>query len=624
MGSQQAKTDGILDLIGHRLDQRPTPILYVGPTRDFVTDQFEPRLVQLIEQAPRLAAKMASRSRMKKTRKIVAGVSVRLAHGGSSAALKSDPAGLAFVDEYDELLANVKGQGDPLGLVNARGFTYADFVTVIASTPSQGFVETETDPVARLDFWKLADPDDLASPIWKLYQEGTRHHWAWPCLQCGDYFIPRFRDLAPPPHATPAQARRETVMRCPHCGGVAEYGRHFKAMNERGRFVAPGQTIDQDGNVEGAPPDSSTASYWVSGLASPFVTWGERMETYLRAVVSGEDDKIQTAINAGGGECFSHGTRGDVPEWQEVMDKRVPYALRTVPRDVIRVTMGVDVQKNSLIYVTRGWGWRGSSWLLDYGQLYGPTSEDEVWNELENIMLTPIDGMMIERAFVDSGFRPNKSDEGDEHRVYEFCRRLSWIAYPTKGHDTQAAPTRQVQIDVNKKGQRARYSISLVHLNSDHWKSFVHSAVRLPVGAARSFHVPMGDKDQAGFIAGGITEDYARQIVSEARTRNPANGKAVWVRRSRENHLLDCESMAAAAAYQLGVQTIPEGAMRPEAAEHAGGPPGAAYSDANDDPYPAVAVDGEPQPVARQAAVPPATAATLRQRFGGMAARLNR
>ena len=32
------------------------------------------------------------------------------------------------MDEIDEMMANVKGQGDPLGLVEARGETYADFV----------------------------------------------------------------------------------------------------------------------------------------------------------------------------------------------------------------------------------------------------------------------------------------------------------------------------------------------------------------------------------------------------------------------------------------------------------------------------------------------------------------
>ena len=46
---------------------------------------------------------------MTKTRKMIAGVPLRLAHAGSSTAPKSDPAGLAITDEADELMRNVKG-----------------------------------------------------------------------------------------------------------------------------------------------------------------------------------------------------------------------------------------------------------------------------------------------------------------------------------------------------------------------------------------------------------------------------------------------------------------------------------------------------------------------------------
>lgn len=76
-------------------------LLGLGPER--VSDQFEPRLMELLDQAEMLARKMARGRTMKKTLKRVAGVRVRLAHAGSSAALKSDPAALAFVDEYDEM-----------------------------------------------------------------------------------------------------------------------------------------------------------------------------------------------------------------------------------------------------------------------------------------------------------------------------------------------------------------------------------------------------------------------------------------------------------------------------------------------------------------------------------------
>src|SRR5579871_2963110 len=159
--AQSGKTETFLDLIGARLDQRPAPIIYVGPNKQFLTEQFEPRVMALLDQAPSLMAKVARGKRMTKTRKTVAGVSVRLAHAGSSAALKSDPAALAFMDEYDEMIANVKRQGDPLGLVERRGDTFADFVCVVASTPSRGIVQAEMDEASGLKFWGVAEADEI-------------------------------------------------------------------------------------------------------------------------------------------------------------------------------------------------------------------------------------------------------------------------------------------------------------------------------------------------------------------------------------------------------------------------------------------------------------------------------
>ena len=48
--AQTGKTDTELDVIGQRLDQRPPPIIYVGPGESFNRDQFEPRLKQMIDE----------------------------------------------------------------------------------------------------------------------------------------------------------------------------------------------------------------------------------------------------------------------------------------------------------------------------------------------------------------------------------------------------------------------------------------------------------------------------------------------------------------------------------------------------------------------------------------------
>jgi phage terminase large subunit GpA-like protein len=543
--AQSGKTDTFLDIIGARLDQRPVPILYAGPTKEFVIDQFEPRLMALLDEAPTLKAKVARGKKNKKTIKWVAGVKVRLAHAGSSSALKSDPFGLALVDEYDEMLADVKGQGDPLGLIEARGATYADFITGIASTPSLGSVEVE-EHSGGLDFWKISETSEIESGIWKLWQEGTRYHWCWPCPHCEDYFVPRFRLMRWPDRCTPAQGKREAFMACPHCGGVIENA-HKERMNERGAFVAPGQTIDSDGVKSGDPPDSSTISFWVSGLASPFVSFGDRVEGYLLALQSGEQEKIQTAINAGFGECFAQGG-GDAPEWQEVANCKTAYASRELPSEAVFLTCGVDVQKTRLVYVIRAWGARQESWLIEHGEIWGDTHLDPVWLDLDEMLSTPIEGMMIRRAFIDSGFKPDGADEViADHKVYEFCRRHARLAFATKGYGSRATPLSVSRIDVSAKGRKATYGLDLVLLDSDFMKSWVHQRVRWPDDQRGGWHLPAD-----------ATEEYCRQIASEARIRKP-NGRYEWVRRQRANHFLDCEALAYAAAYMIGVQKLGDG-----------------------------------------------------------------
>lgn len=547
-GAQMGKTDTTLDIIGHRLDQKPAPILYVGPSKDFVSDQFEPRLMALLDEARSLKNKVIRGRRMKKTLKWVAGVKVRLGFAGSSTSLKSDPAGLAIIDEYDEMVANIKGQGDPLGLVEARGETYSDFVTAVTSTPSRGVVETEIDPESGLEFFKVGDKDEIESPIWRLWQEGTRHHFAWPCPQCDEFFVPMRKHLKWPKGSTPTEAKENAYIECPNCHGVIEE-HHRAEMRARGRHVAPGQKI-VDGEVVGEDNGSSTFSMWTSGLVTPFRTIGERAEALLRATISGEEDKIQTVVNAGFGELYAVGGGGDLPEWREVLKHALPYKSGTVPREAVRMVLGVDVQKRCLYYVLRAFGARATSWKVASGILYGETDQDEVWDDLRDLILTPVDGLYIEKALIDSGFRPDKPEAGSEHRVYEFCRQMSWIAQPTKGVAVAQQPYRISKIEVKPSGKKASYSINLVLVNTDYFKSLVHSRLMIPLGNHGAFYLPED-----------ASEDYARQLVSEARVVTRGS-KPEWVLRSKQNHFLDCEALCAVAGHVLNVQRIPPGTVR--------------------------------------------------------------
>jgi len=595
--AQMGKTDTQLDIMGQRLDERPAPILYVGPSGDFNRDIFEPRFVGMINQCESLTDKLIRGRREKKTLKYVAGVKVRFASAASSSQLKSDPAALALVDEYDEMVGNIRGQGDALGLIEARGETYADFVTVIASTPSQGVVETVECEINGLEFWAIGDVEEIASPIWRLFQEGTRHHWAWHCPHCNDPFIPMRKHLKWKTGATPAVALRSAFIECPSCGCEITEGEDSEtkaAMNAGGFMIAPGQSVE-DAKADQNPPDNTTYSQWASGLASPFVSWGRRAERLVKAEMSGEEDKKQTAVNANFGEVYAPGVSGDMPDWKALLKHKTHFPPGVLNPGVIRLVMGVDVQKSGIYYVVRGYGARGRSWLILNGFLIGDTEKDDVWDQLADVMQEPISGVYIEKVGIDSGFRPDKKDAGSIHRVYAFCRQYSHICVPTKGRSTTGGKPYSIsEIEVKPDGKRRAYSVKLAMLCPDFFKSLVHSRIKAPSDGAGYF-----------YLHSEADEDYARQVLSEVRIVAPGKPKPEWKPIRKDNHFLDAEAIAAAMGFILNVQTIPEGTSRSYGDDVSVIPDDEAVNDPEtddaDDEPPAPAVDA---------------VADLRKRFG--------
>ncbi len=540
-GTQMSKTDGILDAIGCRLDRRPRPQLYVGPSKDFVTDQFEPRLMALFDEAPSLAGRVARGKRNKITKKIVNGVPIRLAWAGSETSLSSDQAGDVYVDEYDKMFAT-GARGDPFVKAKARADTYADRKIALTSTPKRGLAVTNKDPKSGLEFWAVADAKDLKSPTWARWQTGTRHHFAWCCPECDAWFIPRYHNLDYPPDATPALARRKTRLICPVYGCVIEE-KHKAEMNRRGDYVAPGQKFDKNGKVVGDPPDSTVLSLWVSGLCSPFITWGERVEEVLLAQAAGDTEAEADALNKCG-ELYSP-IGGVVAEWKHVAKHRAPYKAGEMPDGIVYPVLTVDVQTNRLVWTIRGHGARATSWLINCGSLFGETVEEPVWDELADLLQDPVCGVPIRMCLIDSGFRPGKPITLPLNRIYEFCRRFSRNTRPTKGSSTpMRVPLIKSKLEVTTAGTTSKFGLELLRLDTDYWKSWVHERLQYP-----------DDKPGAWHLYEDAPDDYCKQIVSEARVVSDS-GKAVWLVRSRENHFLDCEALQAAASWLMNMQTM--------------------------------------------------------------------
>lgn len=536
MGTQMGKTAGLLNIVGRKLDDDPAPVLWVGPTKSNIEKVIEPQIEKLITGSPSLSTKRPPMKRPPKLNKTVNGVALRLAWAGSATELASQPAHTVVVDERDKMKP-IPGEGDVMVLAEARTSNYPDSIIVGTSSPTEGNVETYIDEQTGLEYWALADAEDIGSAIWKLWQLGTRFEFAWPCIHCGQFFVPRLRYLTGwPEKASPIVAKRNAVVACRHCGGVHE-NKHKERLNAQGRYLAPGQWVDANGETQGEPPASEWASFWVSGLCSPWVSFGQRAHAWLRAARSHDQETIRSVINTAFGELYR--TKGEAPPWEDLFAKSEASALELgdVPAWVQLVFLSCDVQKDRLVVTIRGWGYGFQSILIHREEIFGDTDQQRVWDKLDKIFDTPVQpGIGIDAAGVDCGYRPE--------RVYDWIQKHAGRgAYATRGRDNPARLYAPQDIETSAQGKKLWAGLKRWTLDHSYFKGWVHDRINYPE-----------EQEGAWLLPKNVGEDYCKQIVAEQRMRTPA-GRTIWVKRGT-NDFLDCEAIQVFLAHVEGVRNL--------------------------------------------------------------------
>lgn len=523
--------------MGRELTDRPAPLVYFAPTKDFVEQTFEPRFVAMVDSSRALRGRMARGRRERLTMKRFGGIKVRFGWAGSPSSLAGDPARKVFVDELDLMELEDAKHGDPLERAHARHATYFDGQTVVTSTPTLGSVEVEPHPITGILHWAVSD--ELQSPIWRRWQEGTRHQWFIVCKGCAMPFFPRCALMSFDDEVRP-QEIGEVFLACPHCGvAIAESEKDELFVSAVA--LSPGQTVE-DGVVVGEAPRLRRYSLAVSGLFSPWRSWLTAVQRYREAVVAKDQPRQQAILNTEFGELYS--LKGDAPDWNLVAGLRHAYSFDEIPDGVRVLTCGVDVQKDRLIYSIRGWGVNYESWLIRHGEIWGETEHDFVWEELRRVLTTPIGDRPIRMTLVDSGYRPGDPWRRPDNQIYKFCRPLAGRVFPSKGHDRQDKPFRASKIDITVRGQTIKAGLQIWHLDTDYFKTWLYARYEWPADQAGGFHLPMD-----------ATDDYCQQLTAEAKVAKPS-GQIEWKRVRKANHYLDCEVLNVAAAHILQVHLL--------------------------------------------------------------------
>lgn len=551
--SQMGKSSLMFNVMGHRLDTSPAPVLYVGPTENNVLNVVEPKLDAMLQGCPSLWAKTVRGQQYTKRLKRIAGTTLRLAWSGSPSELASDPACLVVVDEIDRMARSVRGEGSVIELADARHSTFPDGKTVGVSTPTLGNIDTYVDEATGFEHWRPADPESIGSQIWLFWQAGTRHEYALPCPHCEGYFIPRRSRLVYDDQDTLATIERGAGLGCPRCGAIIEQ-RHRRSMIDQGLYVAPGQWVERDSagaaHVCGAAPEAPDASYWVSGLANfaSKKTFGALARRYEAAVRSGDIDRVQGVVNTEFAECHAFG--GDAPSWTAVAARRGVYKMGTVPEGVRYLVGAIDVQKGKLVYGVRGFGRAMESWGVDYGELYGDTRSPTTWEQATELLGAEYGGRPITFMAVDSGFR---TDE-----VYQWVRANRPRAMATKGTSNSLKPWWSSPVDVRSNGRLLKGGIRLVNFDADVFRSWVHARIELGDSAPGAWHLPAD-----------VSDEVCRQIVNEE--RGP-DGK--W-RTKGVHDYLDVESLLYLASQRLKhrLRARNAGAQKPKTTADESKPP---------------------------------------------------
>ncbi len=547
--SQMAKTECQLNIIGQQFADDPQPCIVVFPTENAAQGQFEPRLMDMLNSTPSLRAKTAQGHKNKKTAKLIGGVSLRLAWAGSATELASQPAALLCVDELDRM-EPVKGEGDVVQLVKARSTTYPDKKLIVTSTPTVGTVDTYVHEGTGIEHWKVANPEDIESPTWLRWQKGTRCEWAVPCPACNLYFVPRLRRLKWPKGATPAEARVAARLECPACFALLDDGGKDD-MNAAGRYVAPGQQVI-DGEVVGEIPSNETWSYWVSGLCSPWRTFGEAAQEYVEALASGDPEIIQAVVNTVFNELYS--VAGLALPWEEIKQKlTLPYAMGEVPAGAVVLVAGVDIQADRYVYEIRAFGLKIGSWLVECGEVWGDPRLEQTKRELLTVLGADYGGHTVRLANLDSGFWPEVA--------YDLARRLPHQIRATKGHDSLDRPLKASMVDVTVGGKTVKRGVQLWHVDAGFFKSFVYGRFAWPAGEAGGFYLPHDVPDR-----------YVQELTAEKPIKK-ASGRTMWVRVKKANHSLDTAALAVAGAYMLQVHKMQDAPPPPPPKPPSGPPP---------------------------------------------------
>jgi phage terminase large subunit GpA-like protein len=523
---QSSKSEAVYNMFGYAVDQDPAPMLIVMPT-DKSTKKVNERITLMLEESPQLRLRLTGNPDDVKQKEInLKRMVIWFATAGSTADLRNVSARYLYLDEIDDYPPETGEQGSPADLAEARTTTWWNRKVIESSTPT---VEE--------------------GAINKQYESSDRRKYWVPCPYCGGYQLFTFWQVKhagevlgqwPKDKRDPQYIKENRVARyeCIHC--KAEIDDKDKPwMLRYGTWVPEGHPIEPDGTVAIPRPRRSHRGYWWNALYSRWRTFSEAAAQFF--ATKNDPDKYRTFVNLWLAEPWKQVIVATSED--RILKARCELPPQTMPQEAVALVAGIDPGKYGYWFVVRAFARDYTSWLVHYGFL--PTDED-----LEELLFNsvyPVQGTdlvaPIWRAAHDTGGGEQEDDISITERTYLWLRRngrgRGCRVWGTKGSSKPLAGKVHVgkPLDKTPSGKPIPGGLQLVFLDTEKLKDSFHYRLQQAIK-----QLPQG-----AYLYAETGSDYVSHILAEEKRRGKG-GAEEWVQKSRDNHWLDCEVLALAAA----------------------------------------------------------------------------
>lgn len=502
--TQVGGTEAMLNMLGWIIMDNPSPTMIVYPSDDLAKDTSNDRIKPSLSKTPEIKERFYENSSKELNLKF-RGMRIYLRGSGSPGKLASKSIKYLFFDEIDKMDGASRKEASPYNLAKerTRTFTYSKKIYTCST------------PTLKTNY------------VWQIHEDADEQRkYFVPCPHCGEYITFVFKQIRFPEGKegmTNAERAKDAVYVCQKCGCVI-------TDRDKIKMLRKGEWRDVKKNCVGRP---RKVSFWLNALYSRFLTWAEIALEFLDS--KDDPEQLQNFVNSWLAEPWEDTklkTNADL-----VLERQTESAEFVVPDWAKMLTAGVDVQENCLYWTIRAWGNYMTSQNIAHGQAFSFMELEKIMN-LEYRMQNG-SPMLVSLALIDSGYNADS--------VYDFCVGNSDWALPSKGSSNPMNSHYKFST-VNKSGSKA-FGMNLVLIDTGKYKDMIAGRMRKQNGSG------------AWMVYAGCDREYAEQVTAEHKVNVRTNNgkmKQEWVQKTShaDNHYLDCEVYAMAAADVMGVRSL--------------------------------------------------------------------